>query len=182
MARDPEEIRREIDETRSDMGETVEALAYKTDVKGRASNWVSEKKDAVVGTVRGSTPDTDGVKQGVQQGAEGVKEGAQRGVSVARENPLGLAIGGVAVGFLAGLVAPATRKEDEQMGDVADELKERARETGREALERGKHVAQEAGQAASEAAKETGQEQAEGLRESARQSAEDVGQTARQSS
>ncbi len=178
MARDPEEIRREIEGTRSDMGETVEALAYKTDVKGRASNWVAEKKDSVVGTVRGSTPDRESVKGG----AESVKQGAERGVSVARENPLGLAIGGVAVGFLAGLVAPSTRVEDEQIGDVADELKERARETGREALDRGKHVAQEAGQAATETARESGQEHAQELRSSAQQAGEDVARSTRESS
>jgi hypothetical protein len=32
MGQDPSEIREEIDETRARMGETVEALGYKTDV------------------------------------------------------------------------------------------------------------------------------------------------------
>ena len=180
MARDPEEIRREIEGTRSDMGETVEALAYKADVKGRASNWVSEKKDAVVGTVSGTKESVVGTVRGSTPDGQGVKQGARRGVQVARENPLGLAIGGAAVGFLAGLLAPATRVEDERMGDVADELKGRARETGREAIERGKQVAQEAGQAATETAKESGQQHAEELRGSAEQAKDDVADSARQ--
>jgi hypothetical protein len=35
-ARDPEEIREEIEATREDLGETVEALAAKADVKAQA--------------------------------------------------------------------------------------------------------------------------------------------------
>lgn len=182
MARDPEEIRREIEDTRADMGETVEALAYKADVKGRASNWMSNKKDAVVGAVSGTKDSVAGTVSDSTPDAEGVKHGARRGVQVARENPLGLAIGGAAVGFLAGLLAPSTNVEDARMGDVADELKERARETGREAVERGKQVAQEAGQAATETAKESGQQHAEELRGSAEEASQDVAESARRSS
>jgi hypothetical protein len=81
----------------------------------------------------------------------------------AERNPLGLAIGGAAVGFVAGLLAPSTRIEDERIGPMADELKATAAETGKEALERGKSVAQEASAAAIETAKEVGQEQTEEL-------------------
>ena len=85
---------------------------------------------------------------------------------MAKENPLGLAIGATAVGFVAGLLIPSTRVEDERIGPMADQIKEQAKETGQEALERGKHVAQEAASQAAETAKETGREQAEGLRDS----------------
>src|SRR5690606_38225650 len=57
-----------------------------------------------------------------------------------------LAIGGAAlgIGMLIGLVFPRSRKEDELMGDKADELKqrakERARDAGEQAIERGRHV------------------------------------------
>jgi ElaB/YqjD/DUF883 family membrane-anchored ribosome-binding protein len=40
----PEEIREEIAETREDLGDTVEALAGKADVKGRAKGKVDEAK------------------------------------------------------------------------------------------------------------------------------------------
>jgi len=36
-AEEPEQLRQEIDETRAELGETVHALAAKTDVKARAS-------------------------------------------------------------------------------------------------------------------------------------------------
>src|SRR5919112_3939696 len=100
MGQDPDAIRQEIEQTRSQMGETIEAIGYKTDVKSRAKDSVSEKTDAVkdkVGSVMGrasdSTPSGDDVK---------------RAASTAQENPLGLAIGAVAVGFVAGIVIPCT--------------------------------------------------------------------------
>jgi gas vesicle protein len=70
---------------------------------------------------------------------------------------------GTAVGFVAGLLIPSTRVEDERIGPMADQLKEQAKETGQEAMERGKHVAQQA----AETAKEEGQKQADALRDSA---------------
>ena len=51
MDRDPEEIKSEIEETRSRMGDTVEALAYKTDVRARARDAVSDRIDAIKGKV-----------------------------------------------------------------------------------------------------------------------------------
>ena len=158
MGQDPNEIRHEIEETRERMGEKVDALGYKADVPGRARGYVADKKEAVVSKVRGTTPDTDQLRQG-----------ARRAGSLTRENPLGLAIGAAAAGFLVGLALPSTRVEDERIGEVADDLKDRAREAGQEVLERGRHVAQETAQTAAETAKETGRQQQEELSESLRQ-------------
>ena len=160
MGEDPDRIRREIEQTRADMGDTVDALGYKTDVKARARDRVVGVKDRVVG----ATPDTGDVKHQ-----------ARRAKSVAEENPLGLAVGAVAVGFLAGMLIPSTRVEDEKLGAVADDVKERAKETGQEALERGKQVAQDAAQTA----QESGREHAEELKSSAQDQAQDVTSGAR---
>jgi len=138
------------------MGDTVEALGHKTDVSGRAKEAISGKVDSVRDRVSGSTPDSGEVK-----------EGARQAVGVAKENPLGLAIGGVAVGFVAGMLVPATKVENEKIGPIADQVKEKARETGQEAIEGAKEVA---GQAA-ETAKEAGQEKAAELRDSAQEKA-----------
>jgi len=148
MGEDPDRIREEIVQTRLEMGETVDALGYRADVKSRAKDRVVGVQDRVVG----ATPDTGDVKRQ-----------ARRAKSVAEENPLGLAVGAVAVGFLAGMLIPSTRVEDERMGSLSDDVIERAKETGQEALERGKQVAQDA----AETAKESGREHAEGLKESA---------------
>jgi ElaB/YqjD/DUF883 family membrane-anchored ribosome-binding protein len=137
------------------MGETVDALGYKTDVKARTRDRVTGVKDKIVG----ATPDTGEVKHQ-----------AKRAKSVAEENPLGLAVGAVAVGFLAGMLIPSTRVEDEKMGQLSDEVIDRAKETGQEALERGKQVAQDA----AETAKESGQQHAEELKGSAQEHAQEV--------
>jgi hypothetical protein len=63
-------------------------------------------------------------------------------------HPLGFAMGALAVGVVAGLALPATRLEDERIGDLADRAKARLRESGQDLLAQGKEVAQEAASAA----------------------------------
>jgi hypothetical protein len=57
------------------------------------------------------------------------------------ERPLALGAAAIALGVVAGLMIPSTRKEDELMGETRDRLMERAKEVGEEALEKGKQVA-----------------------------------------
>ncbi len=163
MGKDPSEIREEIEQTRGEMGETVEALGHKTDVKTRAKENIAAKRDQVKERITGATPDAGEVKQG-----------AKRAAGVAQENPIGLAVGSVAVGFVAGMLLPSTRIEDEKVGPLADEVKERVKETGQEVLDRGKEVAQEAAQSAKETAQQSGEKQAEELRDSAQQKVEEA--------
>jgi hypothetical protein len=48
---EPEALRREIEQTRAELGETVEALAAKADVKARAQEAVDDVKERVHGAV-----------------------------------------------------------------------------------------------------------------------------------
>lgn len=186
MGQEPSQIRQEIEETRAGMGETVDALAYKTDVRSRVKESVADKRDRLVRQLKGTT---DKVGDATPDG-EQLKEGAQRAVGVAQENPLGLALAGVAGGFLAGMLLPSSRLEDERVGPLSDQVKETAAETGQEALDRGKEVAgqvteqvvegaKEAGQGALETAKEAGREQAEELADSAKEGAAEVSEAGR---
>src|SRR4051794_19092425 len=139
------------------MGETVDALSYKTDVKARAKDSIQDKKESVMGVAQSAKERLVGAGQSVSDrtpDSDQVKDQARRAKSVAQENPLGLAVGAVAVGFLAGMLIPSTRVEDEKMGAISDEVIDRAKETGQEALERGKQVAQDAAQTAKESAGE----------------------------
>jgi gas vesicle protein len=181
MGQDPEAIRREIEETRERMGDTVEALGYKADVPTRTKEAVTDKVTAAkeritgaAGSVNESTPSTGDVKQA-----------ARRGAGMAQENPIGLAIGSIAVGFLAGMLIPGTRVENEKLGPVADQVKETAMQTGQEALEHGKQVAQEVGSSAQEhvgqavnevkdTAQQAAQEHGEQVKQSAADNAQDV--------
>jgi gas vesicle protein len=131
------------------MGDTVEALGHKADVPGRAKEAISSRVD----TVKDKVPSTG------------------QAAGVAKENPLGLAVGAAAVGFVAGMLIPSTRVEDEKIGPMADQVKEKARETGQEALDRGKEVARQTAESAKETAQEAGKEQAGELRDSTQEKA-----------
>jgi hypothetical protein len=86
--RSPEEIRRDIEETRGELGDTVEALAAKADVKAQAK----EKADEVKAQAKGRA---DELKQKVSDVTPaGVQEKAQ-------QKPLPFAVGGA---LLAGFV------------------------------------------------------------------------------
>jgi gas vesicle protein len=141
------------------MGDTVDALGYKADVKSRTKERISNTKDRLTGKVSDVTPDGQQVK---------------RAAGVAQENPLGLALGGVAVGFIAGMLVPSSRVEDEKIGPMADQVKDQIKETGQEAMERGKEVAQQAAESAKETAQEAGQQHAEELKSSSQERAQTV--------
>jgi len=152
------------------MGDTVDQLAHKADVPGRVKESIADKRDRLKEQMQGTrsrvsdaTPD-----------ASGVKQGARQAVGVAEENPLGLALGGVAAGFLIGMLLPSTRIEDEKVGPMADDVKQRAAETGQEALERGKQVAQDAAEAATESAQDAAQNVKQTVQESSREQAEEL--------
>jgi hypothetical protein len=95
--RSPEEIRADIDTTREQVGDTVEALAEKTDVKAQMQQHVETAKENVrakAGEARtklqASTPAT-------------AQEGGRQAVAKVRENPAPVVLGGaVLVAFLLG--------------------------------------------------------------------------------
>jgi hypothetical protein len=165
MGETSDHIREDIEETRERMGDTVEAIGYKTDVKSRVKENIAEKKDAVVSRVTGAVPDGEQVKSGARK------------VGVSKQNPLGLGIAAIAVGFVAGTLLPSTNVEDEKLGEMSDQVGEKAREVGQEALERGKDVARDAVDSAKETAgKKTGSA-ADEMASSLRDKAQEVGST-----
>jgi hypothetical protein len=174
MGEDPSAIRQEIEATRARMGDTVEAIGYKTDVKSRAKDSMSDKISGVRNRMTGAK---DTVGNATPSSAD-VKRGARQAVGVAQENPIGIGVAALAGGFLLGMLIPSSKIEDEKLGPVSSEVKERAKETAQEAVDRGKEVAQEAAGSAVETAKEQGQEHAQELKRSAHDYAQQVAQTA----
>jgi ElaB/YqjD/DUF883 family membrane-anchored ribosome-binding protein len=93
---DAQEIQREIEQTRAELGDTVEALAQKADVKAQAKQKledtkasVTEKKEQLLGKAKDTSPD---------MAVSAASGAAQK----ARENPVPLALAGA---FVAGLLA-----------------------------------------------------------------------------
>ncbi|HKV09991.1 MAG TPA: hypothetical protein VJ725_17765 [Thermoanaerobaculia bacterium] len=58
------------------------------------------------------------------------------------ENPLMVGAATLALGVIAGLAIPSTRKEDEWMGETRDRLVDEVKEAGQQVMEKGKHVAE----------------------------------------
>lgn len=165
MGEASDHIREDIEQTRGRMGETVEAIGYKTDVKSRVKDNITDKKDAVISRVSDAMPDGQQLKGGAQK------------VGLSKQNPLGLGIAAVAVGFVVGTLLPSTDMEDERLGEMSDQVGEKAREAGQEALERGKDVAREAVESAKETVSDETGMQAEQMASSLRDKAQEVGTT-----
>jgi hypothetical protein len=102
--------------------------------------------DAAYGGTNGGIPYGDDTTQG-----------ARRRMGMAAQNPLGLALGALGVGVLAGLVMPVTEVEREKIGPLRDQLVERAQAVPREIAEHGREVLEETTQAAMQAAQQAAQ-------------------------
>jgi hypothetical protein len=197
MGEDPSIIRAELEQTRQRVGDEIDALSYRTDVKARAGDYVEDKKtsvkskltsakEAVMGvggsmgetmgsvgsaaeTARGragSTLETVGTavpdRAAVARSARGLRATAER-------NPVGLAIGGLALGFVVGTLLPSTRLENEQLGETSDRLLGAARDAAEDAVDRAKQVAHDAADAAKDAVGETVETTKDSAREQGRE-------------
>jgi len=95
--RTPEQIQREIEATRENLGDTAAALAQKADVKGQAKAKVDEVKE----TVRQRTGEFAGKAR--EATPESASAGAGQVATSAQENPIPFAVGGaLAAGLLVG--------------------------------------------------------------------------------
>jgi ElaB/YqjD/DUF883 family membrane-anchored ribosome-binding protein len=184
MGKDPDAIEREIEERRERIGDRIDALSYKADVKSRVGDAITEKRDRVTGRVSelfaGAGDRVTEATEGAPSAGE-VKDQTRRAAGMVRENPLGLAIGAVAAGFLVGMLLPSTRIEDERLGEAADAVKARALETGQEALSRGQEVAKDVAQTAAQTARDSGGQHASELADSARDNAAQAAEQTRSS-
>jgi hypothetical protein len=181
MAQRTELIRSEIEQTRAEMGETLDALGYKANVPARTKGWFASKKDGAVGagssvvsSLSGATDTILAKVSGATPSTGDVQAGAGRVKDTAAQNPLALAMAGAAVGFVVGVFAPSTRVEDEKIGPLADEVKSTAAEAGQEALNHGKQVAKAAAESAVETAKHEGKEHGEELATSVQEKAREA--------
>jgi gas vesicle protein len=181
VAEKSELIRGDIERTRSDMGDTLDALGYKTNVPARTRGWLGRKRQSMTAScgrgmakISGAADVAVSKVSGTTPSPSQVQAGAGRVKDTAEHNPLGLALAGAAVGFVAGLFAPSSSIESEKLGPMSDELKAKAVEAGQETLERGKQVAQATAESAVETAKEQGRQQGDELSSSLQAKASEV--------
>ena len=186
MGEDPDVIRGQLERTRAQLTETIDALGYKADVPARAKDRVTgtfdRAREAIGGTMEHARDTATGASHAMHDAAPDTGDmanGARRAAGVAQENPLGLAVGAIAAGFLLGMVLPGSRIEDERMGPVADTVKAHAAELGQEALEHGKEVVSQAAEATADVTRQAVAQEATELRETAAEHAEAAKQEAR---
>jgi phage tail protein X len=196
MGKDASTIRQEIERTRTQMGDTVEALAYKTDVSARVKENVNDRVEAAKGTI-GNVMDSvktalvgasenlsstaadagssigdavgassrsgaatlsqvrDSLNSTITQAGNGLAQAgnqlqsadvagkARRAVGAVQENPVGLTIAALAVGFLTGSLIPVSDEERKRVGPLRDKIADQAQAATSDLIAAGKAVALE---------------------------------------
>ena len=123
--RGPEEIRREIEHTREELGDTVAALAAKTDVKAQAQQGVEEARQSVrdkvdevkataqekVAGARSAAQENapESAQQAGQQAAQVAAQARDQAAQVVNENPIPAAAGALVAGLLLGYLLGKSR-------------------------------------------------------------------------
>ena len=115
-------------------------------VKGAATHFAESTADMAVGA-------TESLNTGVHRAIDDGKAAAAKAKArltertnaaseTARDNPMAVGGGLLALGLLAGLLIPRTRTEHTIMGGASDEVLEDVRDAGREVINRGKEAVQ----------------------------------------
>jgi ElaB/YqjD/DUF883 family membrane-anchored ribosome-binding protein len=100
---EPERIRGDIEETREDLGETVDALASKTDVKGQVKERAEERKRALRTQQQRAQEKASEVRERLSNATpEDAKAIAGQATAAAKERPMPAIFGALIVGLLLG--------------------------------------------------------------------------------
>jgi hypothetical protein len=135
----------------SSAGETASGAA-KRGYEGATSTY----RSAVGGGRRAGRAAKVAYRSSVEQLSEVYDLTSHRLREAHQEYPLGVGLGCLALGALAGLAIPRTRQEDEWMGESAERFREEAWHAGEEALERGKESVRETVETAKQSAEKHG--------------------------
>jgi Protein of unknown function (DUF3618) len=106
--RTPEQVREEIEQTRAELGDTVAALAQKTDVKAQAKHAVGDAKETVSGKISdiretATAKKDDFVASAQEATPESASEAGQRASTFAKQNRVALiALGAFGLGLVIG--------------------------------------------------------------------------------
>jgi len=190
MGQSAEQLRREIEYTRGDLGETLDAIGDRLSParmmerrKNRMRSGLQTVRDRVMGTVSdtgSAVADTVGGVADVAGGAVStLKETPDTVRQQTQGNPLAAGAIAMGVGVLVATVFPATEKERraaDQLIDKAEPLTEELKHAGQEIAEHMREPAREAVDQVKEAASEGTQ----ALTDTARQATDTASHDARQ--
>jgi len=183
MGQGTEELRRDIEYTRADLGETLDAIGDRVSPgrmverrKNRAVNSLTSVRDRVMGTASDAGQAVGDTAGGA---VDTIKAAPDAVVQKMQGSPL--VAGGIAfgVGVLLASIFPVTAKEQEvagQLKEKAEPLAEDLKQTGQQMAEHMKEPAREAVESVKQAATE-GQQ---AVTDTAKEAAQSTGQTARE--
>jgi ElaB/YqjD/DUF883 family membrane-anchored ribosome-binding protein len=181
MSTDPNEIRNNIEYTRRELGQDVDALADKVTPSKIAQRQTDKVRNAFSGVkdrVMGKAEDVRGKAMGAADSAsEAVTEAPHRVVETTRGNPMAVGLIAFGIGWLASSLIPASQPERraaekvkeaaaplaQEMGDVAKEAADNLRQPAQEAMDSVKSTATDA----AETVKEEGKGAAQNLKSDA---------------
>ena len=106
MGEQPDQIRQEIDATRAQMGDTLEALSYKTDVAARVGDAASERVETTYGLLSNAVSQASGAATAAATAASAA---AARANAFIASNPLAVALAALSVFAAGGLLAARRR-------------------------------------------------------------------------
>ncbi len=158
---DPDEIRNDIERTRRELGQDVDALADKVN-PGKAAQRQTEKvrraatrlKDRVMGT---ASDVVDDAQSAVGHAGEVVADAPHRVATATQGNPVAVGLIAFGVGLLAASLIPASKPEQEaaeKVKDAAAPVVEKAKDVAMESADHLREPAREAGEAVKERAAE----------------------------
>ncbi|WP_324649272.1 DUF3618 domain-containing protein [Georgenia sp. H159] len=183
---DPDAIRRDIENTRSDLSENVDALSDKMSPSQIADRQKDKVRDAVSGAkdkVFGSAHDTAGSVRGqADRATDMAKDAPHRAKAKAEGNPLAAGLIAFGAGLLAAGLIPSSRKERELVDEArnSDALARATDEVKSAAKESAEHLKEPAQQAVQDV-KETATEGVQHVREEGTGAAQDVQSQAKDS-
>lgn len=175
MGQSPEELRRDIERTREDLGDHLDALGDRVSPgriierrRNRLRDGLTSARERIIGRDEGPASASGG---GVGDRVSGVGDTVKQAPELARQqaqgNPLLAGLVAFGAGFAAAAVFPGTATE----GQVADRLKERAQPLKDEVSKVGQDVAA--------TMRQTGEQAAEQLKSTAAEGVDQVKETAK---
>ena len=176
-----DDIRRQIEESRENLGEAVGALAYKADIKNRGKEALEDKKEAIMEkvdtlkskvsgegeggigeTLKSKLPDGVGDATGrigaAAPSKEDIKAKAQDAAGVAHDHPIAVAAGAAAAGLAVGLALPETELEREKLAPTAQKVRDQVQARAQEVVEQVKAGAKDAVDSTADAVRQAGQQ------------------------
>jgi Protein of unknown function (DUF3618) len=158
---DPDEIRTDIERTRQELGQDVDALADKVNpgkIAQRQTDKVRQAATRVKDRVMGTTSDAVGSTQAAMgQAGETVADAQRKVASATQGNPIAVGLIAFGAGLLAASLVPASRPEQqaaEKVKDTTAPLVDEVKDAAMESADRLKEPAKGAAEAVKERAKE----------------------------